>query len=231
MRVLEAATDDSVPSISRTIVPAGHGYSFAVSAGERFRIVDLHGQQVVDFMAWARTGRRCHLDEKVSMAYTRYHHYGATPSTGDYLWTNRDRELFRITDDTVRVHDMTFMACFPELYEKRGLRGHRACASNIAEAMAPWGMKNHLEVADPFNLFQNTPLYAIKGNLLSSRPGDFIEFEALDDAVVAISCCPYDLDGFNGGKITDVAVMTGFRLSPRKPENASLESDSTPGSA
>jgi len=25
--------------------------------------------------------------------------------------------------------------------------------------------------------------------------------------VVALSCCPYELDGFNGGKITDVAVV------------------------
>lgn len=33
------------------IVPAAHGYAFEVRAGDRFRIVDLHGEQVVDFVS------------------------------------------------------------------------------------------------------------------------------------------------------------------------------------
>lgn len=70
-------------------------------------------------------------------------------------------------------------------------------------------MKSYLEVTDPFNIFQNTPNYSLKP-LGSSKPGDFIEFEALEDAVCAASCCPYDLDGFNGGHITDVAVVTNI---------------------
>ena len=63
-----------------------------------------------------------------------------------------------------------------------------------------------------FNIFQNTPNYTLKP-LGSSKPGDYIEFEALKDIICAASCCPYDLDGVNGGKITDVAVVTG--ISPK----------------
>lgn len=197
------------PRSKTTVVPAGHGHAFPVTAHTRFRIVDLHGEQVVDLMAWARHPDSNAVDftEKVSMAYTRYHLSGVTPAVGESLWTNRDRPLLRITADVVKVHDMTFMACFPELYESKGLKGHRACASNIAGAMEKYGMKSHLEVADPFNVFQNTPNYSLKGNMGTSRPGDYIEFEALGDAVVAVSCCPFDLEGFNGGKITDIAVV------------------------
>ncbi|OCK82517.1 hypothetical protein K432DRAFT_262618, partial [Lepidopterella palustris CBS 459.81] len=194
------------PQTSTYIVPAAHGYSFFVQSGTRFRIIDLHGEQVVDFMAWARTSLKFPFEEKVSMAYTRYHLSGATPAIGECLWTNRDRPLLRITADTVKVHDMTFMSCFPELYAKKGLKGHRSCAENIAEAMEKWGMKSYLEIAEPFNIFQNTPNYTLK-RLGSSKPGDYIEFEALGDAVCAVSCCPYDLNGFNGGKITDIAVV------------------------
>lgn len=188
------------------VVPAAHGYAFEVCKGERFRIVDIKGEQIVDFAAWvADTG----LVEKVSMAYTRYHLSGATPAEGECLWTNKDEPLLRIIKDTVRVHDMTFMSCFPEMYDKLGLKGHRSCACNIAEVMLPYGMKSYLEVTDPFNIFQNTPAYSLK-RLGSSKPGDYIEFEALQDAVCALSSCPYDLDGVNGGNITEVAVITAL---------------------
>lgn len=101
---------------------------------------------------------------------------------------------------------MTFMSCYPDLYTKKGLHGHRSCAQNIFEAMQAFGMKHLLEIAEPFNIFQNTPNYSLK-RLGSSKRGDYIEFEALEDAVCAVSSCPYDLDGFNGGVITDIAVI------------------------
>jgi uncharacterized protein YcgI (DUF1989 family) len=41
----------------------------------------------------------------------------------------------------------------------------------------------------------------------SSRPGDHIDFEAMERLICAVSSCPYDVDGFNGGKITDIAVV------------------------
>ncbi|KAF2102960.1 hypothetical protein NA57DRAFT_71944 [Rhizodiscina lignyota] len=196
----------SKPLFTTKIVPASYGYSWAVKKGQRFRVIDTHGQQVVDFMAWTRSGKKCNLHEKVSMAYTRYHLSGATPAIGECLWTNADEPLLKITQDTVKVHDMTFMSCFPELYAKKGIKGHRSCASNIAEAMEKWGMKSYLEIADPFNIFQNTPYYSLKP-LNPSKAGDYIEFEALGDCVCAVSCCPYDIEGFNGGIITDIAVV------------------------
>lgn len=169
-------------------VPAGHGYAFEVKAGHHFRVVDLHGLQVVDFAAWALPD----LKEKLSMAYSRFHLKGTTPMVGECLMTNKDEAILRIVEDTVKVHDMTFMSCFPEMYERLGRKGHRSCATNIAQVMKPYGMKSHLEVTDPFNIFQNTPNYTIKA-LNTSRPGDYIQFEALKDTVCAVSCCPYDL--------------------------------------
>ncbi|KAK4547856.1 hypothetical protein LTR36_010575 [Oleoguttula mirabilis] len=189
------------------IIPAAHGHAFTVKKGEHFRIVDLYGEQVVDFAAWVQ---HTDLIEKLSMAYTRYHLAGATPAIGEYLWTNRDEPLLQVMADTVKVHDMTFMSCFPEMYAAAGLPKHRSCAENMAEVMAPYGLRGgHLGVTDPFNIFQNTPNYALKP-LGSSKPGDYIEFKALRDCICAASCCPYDLKGFNGGKITDVAVVTGI---------------------
>lgn len=89
------------------------------------------------------------------MAYTRFHLGGTTPTVGECLITNKDEPILRIVEDTVRVHDMTFISCFPEMYEKLGRKGHRSCATNIAEVMKPYGMKSHLEVTDPFNILRS----------------------------------------------------------------------------
>ena len=55
-------------------------------------------------------------------------------------------------------------------------------------------MRDYLEATsvDPFNVFQNTPDMALK-DIGCSRPGDYVEFEVLKDAVVGVSSCPYDV--------------------------------------
>jgi len=115
----------------------------------------------------------------------------------------------RLVSPDLELTCSQFMSCFPEMYAKKGVENHRSCAGNIAEVMEPHGMGSYLEVTDPFNIFQNTPNYSLKP-LGSSKPGDYIEFKAMKDCICAASCCPYDLDGFNGGKITDIAVVTGI---------------------
>lgn len=132
------------------VIPAAHGYAFQVKKGEHFRVVDLYGEQVVDFAAWVQG---TDLREKLSMAYTRFHLDGVTPAVGEYLWTNNDEPILQVVDDTVKVHDMTFMSCFPKMYEKEGIKGHRSCAGNISEAMAPYGMNGVLDVTGRCHLF------------------------------------------------------------------------------
>ena len=186
-------TVKSGPQAQQHIVTGGHGYAFEVSRGTSFRIVDIHGRQIVDMMAWVLPyPSSCEL---LSMSYTRYVLNGsAPPAIGDYLVTNKQEPIFKLTADPCHTHDMTFMACNPSFYKEMGLEGHRSCAENIAEAMKPWGMSSYLEAAsvDPFNVFQNTPDMTLK-DLGCSRPGDYVEFEVLKDAVVAVSSCPYDV--------------------------------------
>jgi len=116
--------------------------------------------------------------------------------------------MLKIVKDTVKVHDMTFACCYPELYEREGFKDHRSCSGNLAEAMKDWGIESHLEIRNPFNCFQNTPNYSLKGGLLSSKPGDYVEFEAHIDVVVALSSCPFDLEDFEGP--TSVEVVVGM---------------------
>ncbi len=103
---------------------------------------------------------------------------------------------------------MTYMACFPALYEKLGHRNHRSCAQNIFEAMQLYGIRDILEVPEPFNCFQNTPNYSLKA-MGSSKPGDYIEFEVMaeEGLIIAVSSCPYDVEDFVDVVITDIAII------------------------
>lgn len=230
----------------RLLVKAGHGLSFFVSHGQKFRIIDLHGSQIVDFLAW-RACTRVHpfpvghvastyddnllppltyvcVDPKLhfSAAHTRWHLRGSTPAVGDHLLDTAGKPMFKIVDDTVKVHDMTFPCCYPELYDELGLKDHRSCSQNIVDGLRNSGfnhangdsdsgggekrwIESHLQVPPPFNVFQNTPFYALKGGLLSSRAGDYIEMEALgSDVVCAVSSCPWDVGDF--APPTDVMI-------------------------
>ncbi|KAJ5366842.1 hypothetical protein N7541_000783 [Penicillium brevicompactum] len=198
---------ENLPASAKThIVPAGVGYAFEVKAGDKFRIVDIHGLQIVDFMAWVN---KPGLKEHVRMSYTRFRLQGVSPDIGEHLRTNHDTPALTITADTCKVHDMTFMPCFPEIYDECGLKGHRSCTMNITEAMEPYGITSRLELPDPFNIFMNSPNYTLKP-ISNSKPGDYIEMEALLDLVIGISCCPYDLGTYNGPETTPIAIITGL---------------------
>lgn len=67
-------------------------------------------------------------------------------------------------------------------------------------------MQSYLEVTDLFNVAQNTPYHSLKA-LNYSHAGHYVEFDVLKDAIYAVSSCPYDSDGFNGGEVMDIAVI------------------------
>lgn len=211
----------------RKIIPAGTGFAFPIRHSRRFRIVDLHGEQVVDLMAWVgplKPHQSITEAEHFSASYTRYRMGSlATPQVGECLYSNADRAMFQLTEDTVKTHDLLFMACNPSFYSRQPSSSshvddidhrqdktadHPSCATNISTAMRLHGMTHWTQVHDPFNVFQNTPYYTLKGRLNASRAGDHVELECLlDHCIVALSCCPFTGQGFNGGKITDVAVV------------------------
>lgn len=82
------------------VVPAGRGYAFTVKAGSHLCIIDLHGEQVVDMMAW-----RAHYSSDTkcghfSTFYTRsFFGSQAPPAVGQYLYTNHAKKMFKVVED------------------------------------------------------------------------------------------------------------------------------------
>lgn len=179
-------------------VPARSGKALMVNAGQTVKVINTHGQQVVDSWAFARSD----LTEFMSMEHTRATLSRIIPKVGDALVTNRRRPILTIVEDiTPGIHDTLIAACDRYRYELLGCKGyHDNCTDNLGAALAALGPIPP-ETPSPFNLFMNIPVKG-DGSLTFEPPvsksGDFISLRAEIDCIVALSACPQDMVPING---------------------------------
>lgn len=180
------------------LIPARRGVADHMRAGQTLRVVNTHGSQVVDF--WAFNAED--LAEPMSMEHTRVHLCRIIPQVGDSLTTTKRRPILTITKDTSPgIHDTLIASCDIYRYEQLGAVGyHDNCTDNLGMALKEIGLERIIHPA-PFNLFMNIPVVDgnnVKFEPAASKPGDFIEFRAEMDCVVAFSTCPQDMVPING---------------------------------
>ena len=179
-------------------IPARSGKAAFARKGQKVRVVNTHGQQVVDSWAFARRDLR----EFMSMEHTRATLTKMIPEVGDALYSNRRRAILTLIEDTSPgVHDTLLAACDDYRY---GLLGcteyHDNCTDNLAAALYELGLAPP-ETPSPLNLFMNIPWEEGGGLAFAApvtKPGDHVVFEANLDVVVAFSACPQDILPING---------------------------------
>ena len=193
-------------SASHLVLKATRGLAVPVNAGQRVRIVNLEGSQVVD--TWAINA--ADPDERLSMEHTRASLSKLVPKVGDELYSSRRRPMLTLVEDTSPgVHDTLIAACDPERYEQLGgAADHRSCAQNFYEAIAAHGLEID-RVPSPLNLFMNIPWDADGGLEFEPSParaGDYVTLAAELDVIVVLSACPQDLIAINAGRLGDIGV-------------------------
>ncbi len=196
---LAARTGDR-QRVDRFTVPIRSGRAWEVPAGHLCRISAPEGPQVGDVNIWNRHDPR----ERMWAARTRQLQ-AAHVSVFDRLWSTLPflRPLATITADSLswygrdeeggQVHDLLGSRCDP--YVNRMLTGEDfdfCCHSNLTRAVLPYGF-TEFDVHDVLNIFQCTGLndddrYFMKKS--PARPGDFLEFFAEIDLLMALSTCP-----------------------------------------
>ena len=179
-------------------IPARKGKAAFVAKGQTIRVINTHGEQVVDTWAF----NRADLTELMSMEHTRAHTLHAIPKVGDKLLTNHRRPILSLVEDTSPgIHDTIIAACDRYRYELLGCKEyHDNCQDNLAAALSELGLRPP-ETPSPLNLFMNIPIKP--DNSLSfepavSRPGDRVVLQAEMDCVIAFSACPQDIVPING---------------------------------
>ena len=136
-------------------IPARHGAALEVPRGLVLRVIDVEGQQVGDFVCFNRDD----LVERYSPQNTVLFNRTIYPGVGAALVSDRGRPMMRLVADTVGVHDLICGSCSEEYYRNRlDYTGpHRSCRSNLAEALAPWGVELQ-DVPFSFNFFMQWPV-------------------------------------------------------------------------
>lgn len=188
-----------------TVMAPATGWADIVKTGQRLRVTDLEGLQVVDMAVFSEHNLR----EKLSTSYSRTRagterlggpdgfHPRDRLFEGDLLVSTINGEMMRIVADTAEVkgmHDVHGRMCNRHLYAAMGEPGKDGCHEIIAGAVAPWGLLPE-DIPDTIDLFMNFHHDCAHGWWVLedgvSKPGDYIEFEALMDCVVALSNCPF----------------------------------------
>jgi uncharacterized protein len=186
-------------------VKAGHGRTFEVKAGQQLTIIDVEGQQAADFVAVVAANPK----EKLSPTHTRRQLGTLFFAVGDTLYSSLGRPLVRVVADTVGVHDANVPACDDTRFTVDfNVTGHRNCLDNMHMGLALHGL-SPFDVPEPFNLFQNGPVTPDRRMQVTdptSKAGDYISFEVLEDLICAVSSCPQDIIPGNGLKVTDIAI-------------------------
>jgi len=179
-------------------IPARRGMAARVAAGQRIRVINTHGSQVVD--TWAFSARDA--TEWMSMEASRAWFLRLAAAVGDTFVTNQRRPILTLVEDTSGgAHDTLIAPCDAPRYRLLGVEGHHDnCRDNLHAALGALGITVPA-TPSPLNLFMNIP-WTADGRLAwgepVSTPGSYVTFRAEMDLVVAFSACPQDILPING---------------------------------
>src|SRR5580693_6178052 len=151
---------------SPVTIPARKGKAAFVAKGQTIKVINTHGEQVVDTWAF----NRADLTEFMSMEHSRAGMQRMIPKPGDALLTNHRRPILTVMEDTAGgIHDTLMAACDIYRYQELGHEGyHDNCTDNLASGLRALGL-GQSETPSPFNLFMNIP-WTMEGDLSFDAP-------------------------------------------------------------
>ena len=198
------------------IVPARAPWDHLVRLGETLRILDLEGNQAVDFLLYA-----AHDDtERYSAQDTIAAQGNIFLRTGSVLMSNEGRPMAQISATTVAYHDTIGGACSCESNTLRyghHTKSQHACVENFLISNTRHG-RTKRDIVSNINWFMNVPvepdgtLGIVDG---ISAAGLYVDLRMLMDVTAVISNCPQINNPCNGFNPTPVRVMIASSGVPR----------------
>jgi uncharacterized protein len=205
---VSALTELSGPITLDEVVPARAPWSAVVRKGQTLRMIDLEGNQAIDFLMYA-------LDddaERYSAQDTIAAQGNIFLRLGSVLLSNEGRPMATVTGTSVDYHDTIGGACSCESNTLRyghHTKSQHACVENFLQANARWG-RGKRDMVSNINWFMNVPVEA-DGTLGIvdgiSAPGLHVDIRAEMDIVAVVSNCPQINNPCNGFNPTPVRMI------------------------
>jgi uncharacterized protein YcgI (DUF1989 family) len=186
-------------------VPGNTGAGFEVLAGQTFTI---RGTNIVDLVAFDLHD----FSHRFDQARTKANQNTIYVSTGNYLISQRNREMLQIVEDEFEGHhDLQYGMCNPDRWRwalEQGIASRtyswdwdvtaddfpdHGCFENVMQGLEGYPIRAR-DVPAPFNIFQHMDLDAETGALRHTRvrpkhPAR-VSLLAVIDCLISISVCP-----------------------------------------
>lgn len=178
--------------VNEFIILKAEARAFEVMKGQTLRVIEIEGKQVGDM-----TALNLHdLSERLSSSRTATaNNRSFRKATKLYSCSPWERVMMTVIDDKVGVHWIHDGRCCRLSYKAIfNLENHRNCQDNLAQCLAPYGIPEY-NLPGMFNIFMNVEVDKdCRFTILPpvSEKGDYIDFRAEIDLLVAISACPND---------------------------------------
>ena len=170
-------------------IAAREHWSGTVSRGRTMRIVDLEGEQGVDFLVYSDGDPR----DRYAAADTMKINGRIFIEEGTVLYSINCNPLMTVIEDTCGSHDTIGGCCSDAINRTRyDAPGQRNCRDNFLVELERWGMDER-DLVPPVNFFAYVPI-GPNGEMdfrpPISKPGDHVLLRAERDVLVVISNCP-----------------------------------------
>ncbi len=207
-------------TISESVIDPNTGQAYEV---KKDQYIQIYGRSIVDFVAF----NLHNLNERFDQARTKADQGKIFISTGDYLISKFNNDLFQIVEDTFKqgTHDLQYGMCsrrrwerafedgiFEKTYLKKGKGSlddypDHGCFENLIAALKPWKVPPE-DIPSPFNLYQTMKIDGETGKMehttIRPGPGHYVSMKAWMDCLVGLSACP---DLLVGGKEVRVVIL------------------------
>ena len=183
--------------IEDTVVPARAPWGARIARGDMLRLIDLKGQQAVDFLCFNadNPSERYHAANTIKVPGNIY------IGEGSVLRSSLARPMMTVTADTCGRHDTLFGCCSFEVDEVRyGKTNRECCQRNFERELARRGVGVEHIVAN-VNFFMHVPVGPGGAARIAdalSKPGDYVDLRAEMDVLAVLSNCPEELNPASG---------------------------------
>ncbi len=192
--------------IEDTVVPPCAPWSAKVRQGEHLRLIDLEGQQAIDFLCFnaANPAERYHAANTIKIPCQLY------LNAGSVLRSSLARPMMTIMEDSCGDHDTIFGCCSFEVDEVRyGATNAESCQRNFERELAKHDIGPE-HIVSNVNFFMNVPVKPDGHTAITesqSKAGDFVDLRAEMDVLAVLSNCPEALNDATGDGPTPVRAI------------------------
>ena len=187
------------------VVPARKPWGASIAANDVLTIIDLEGQQAVDFLCYdcANPQDRYCATNTVKVQGNIF------VGLGSVLYSDSGAALMTVIEDTVGRHDTVYGCCSnPNNFLRYGVRPTESCYSNFETILKRYDLDCSAIVSN-VNWFMSVPVLEDGSAGIAAaalKPGSHVALRAERDVLAVLSNCPQMQNPCNGYNPTPIRV-------------------------